>query len=97
MSNFLYDDLLDFLDDFPYQGVTAYSEFTIVGTTNLLNIPTTLPGAVTQLLQQLYDALGRFIDQLILDIIPYNQLMESLLSAMTFSAFQPVTAAIPIT
>ncbi|MDP1459810.1 collagen-like repeat preface domain-containing protein [Bacillus wiedmannii] len=97
LSNFLYDDLLEFLDDFPYQGVTAYSEFTIVGVTNLLDVPTTLPGAVTQLLQQLYDALGRFIDQLILDIIPYNQLMESLLSAMTFSAFQPVTAAIPIT
>ncbi|WP_305881605.1 collagen-like repeat preface domain-containing protein [Bacillus mycoides] len=97
LANFLYDDLFTFLNQFPYQGVVAYSQYTIVGVVNLLDNPTSLPGSPAQVLQQLYDALSRFIDQLIIDIIPYNQLMTAILTCMVVTSFQPVTAAIPIT
>ncbi|PEU67274.1 hypothetical protein CN386_29420, partial [Bacillus cereus] len=98
LSQFLMNDLYNFLDEFPYQGVAAPTLYMIVFTSNLLEDPSTLPGQPAQTLQLVYVTLGNFIDSLMLDnVVSYNKLWEALLASITRTAQQPVTAMIPIT
>ncbi|PGT67183.1 hypothetical protein COD14_19895 [Bacillus cereus] len=98
LSQFLMNDLYDFLDEFPYQGVAAPTLYMIGVTSVLLEDSSTLPGQPAQTLQQLYATLGNFIDSLMLDdVVSYNNLRVALLPSINRTAQQPVTATIPIT
>ncbi|MEK4503937.1 hypothetical protein [Bacillus sp. FSL R12-0069] len=97
-------DFYNFFADyntFPYESV-AYIQFlqlelnTVLQQLPLLNGLPLQEGQVPQLLQQLFSALETFIGQLILDPIIYNQMIPLLTSSMSYTANQPVTAAISL-
>ncbi|WP_308201867.1 collagen-like repeat preface domain-containing protein [Bacillus mycoides] len=97
LANFLYDKFFVFLNIFPYQGGAAYSQYLTIRTYNLLRNSNTLQGQPAQTLQQLYEALSRLIDQLVIDTVSYNHLMTTLSRLVEQTSIFPVTAAIAIT
>ncbi|MEK4504284.1 hypothetical protein [Bacillus sp. FSL R12-0069] len=100
LLNQFYTFLSDY-NTFPYESV-AYIQFlqlelnTVLQQLPLLNGLPLQEGQVPQLLQQLFSALETFIGQLILDPIIYNQMIPLLTSSMSYTANQPVTAAISL-
>lgn len=94
------EELNTFLVPFPYQSNAALSRFVIAVTRSLLTLQSSggiTPGTVGLTLQQLYTALGNFIDNLIIDLPSYNLLMNTLVGMMGNTAFQPTTFAVPVT
>ncbi|MEK4503566.1 hypothetical protein [Bacillus sp. FSL R12-0069] len=100
LLNQFYTFLSDY-NTFPYESV-AYIQFlqlelnTVLQQLPLLNGLPLQEGQVPQLLQQLFSTLETFVGQLILDPVIYNQMIPLLTSSMSYTANQPVTAAISL-